>query len=397
MPTANEVWITGLGAHTAAGAGVAPLALAIERRDILAAPASGLTDHWVACAPEPIIGRIARRLDRSGQFFIAAAREAWTGAGLDGVQLDPDRVAIIEGSSLGPISDLLATERGRVAAEFASRLHPAEVIRMMFGAGSAAFAQEVGAHGPVFALSAGSTSGMVAVIEAWAKLRAGLADVVVTGGAEAPIDPEVVAVFQAAGILAPAGPDLPCRPFDLQRCGTMLGEGAGVMVLETAEHAMARGAEPLAIVLGAGVSGEEGSLTSPDPEGCGVSRAASAALRGVPFDMIGWIKAHGTATRLNDTAEYRGLHGLAMSAPLTSLKPLLGHCLGASGAIELAAAILALRAGLVPPTLGTSTVDPGFHDRHIALECERLRKPAALLLSESLGGRCAAMTIRRAA
>ena len=387
MPTANDVWITGLGAHTAAGAGVAPLAMAIERRDILAA----------ACAPEPMIGRIAKRLDRSGQFFIAAAREAWTSAGLEGVQLDPDRLAIIEGSSLGPISDLLSTERTRVAADFSGRLHPAEVIRMMFGAGSAAFAQEVGAHGPVFALSAGSTSGMVAVIEAWAKLRAGLADVVVTGGAEAPIDPEVIAVFRAAGILAPAGPDLPCRPFDLERCGTMLGEGAGVVVLETAEHATRRGAEPLAVILGAGVSGEEGSLTSPDPEGRGVSRAAQAALRSVSFDMIGWIKAHGTATRLNDAAEYRGLSGLATRAPMTSLKPLLGHCLGASGAIELAAAILALRAGLVPPTLGTSVIDPGFHDRHIALECERLRRPAALLLSESLGGRCAAMTIRRAA
>jgi 3-oxoacyl-(acyl-carrier-protein) synthase len=177
----------------------------------------------------------------------------------------------------------------------------------------------------------------------------------------------------------------------------MLGEGAGVVVLETAEHAMRRGAAPLAVILGAGISGEEGSLTSPDPEGRGVTRAARRALVDVPHDSIGWIKAHGTATRLNDAAEYRGLSGLAARAPMTSLKPLLGHCLGASGAIELAAAILALRAELVPPTLGTAHVDPAFHDRHIALECERLRQPAALLLSQSLGGRCAAITIRRAA
>ena len=351
MSSANEVWITGLGAHCAAGAGAAPLAVALERRDLLAAPVSWLHDHWGARAPEPRIGRIAKRLDRSGQFFIAAAREAWISAGLDGVRPDQDRVAVIEGSSLGPISDLLSTERTRVAAGFGSRLHPAEVIRMMFGAGSAAFAQEIGAHGPVFALSAGSTSGMVAVIEAWGKLRAGLADVVVTGGAEAPLDPEVIAVFQAAGLLAPSGPGLPCRPFDLDRCGTMLGEGAGVVVLETAEHAMRRGAVPLAMILGAGISGEEGSLTSPDPEGGGVTRAARMALVGVPYDAVGWIKAHGTATRLNDAAEYRGLCGLAAGAPMTSLKPLLGHCLGASGAIELAAAILALRAGLVPRPL----------------------------------------------
>lgn len=396
MRSSNDIWITGLGAQTGAGAGIAPLAAALERRETLAAPDGTLCDHWVARAPEPMIGRIAKRLDRSGQLFIAAAREAWASAGLAGVQLDPDRIAVIEGSSLGPASDLLAMERTRVATSFSNRMHPAEVVRMMFGAGSAAFGQEIRAHGPVFALSAGSTSGLVAVIEAWAKLRAGLADVVVTGGAEAPIDPEVLAVFQVAGILAPAGPELPCRPFDLARCGTMLGEGAGVVVLETAEHARRRGAIPLAVILGAGMSGEEGSLTSPDPEGHGVTRAARMALVGVPGDAIGWIKTHGTATRLNDAAEYRGLSGLATRAPMTSLKPLLGHCLGASGAIELAGAILALRAELVPPTLGTTHVDPAFHDRHIALECERLRKPAALLLSQSLGGRCAAMTIRRA-
>jgi 3-oxoacyl-[acyl-carrier-protein] synthase II len=397
MPDRAEIWITGLGAHTAAGAGVAAVAAALARGEPLAQPGEETAGHWVARAPDADVGRIARRLDRSSIFFLAAAREAWSNAGLDRVTGAAERIGVLEGSSLGPMQQLLATERARAASGFRAALHPADVVRMMFGAGCAVFAQEVGAHGSVFALSAGSTSAAVAVAEGWARLSAGLADVMVVGGAEAPLDPEVMAVFEAAGILAPGGEHFPCQPFDRDRRGTMLGEGAAVVVLETAAHARVRGVEPLAIVSGVGISGEEGSLTAPDPEGRGVTRAARSALSDLSIRQLGWIKSHGTGTRLGDAAEYRGLCGLAPHAALTSLKPLLGHCLGASGAVELVAAVLALRAGVIPPTLGTATVDPAFGDRHVALEPERLRHPTALLLSESLGGRCAAIAVRQAA
>lgn len=397
MSSNADIWITGLGAHTAAGSGIAALAAALERDASLAAPCDALGDRWVARAPDPDVGRMARRLDRSSALFLAAAREAWAGASLESTALDPDRIAVIDGSSLGPTSDLLSTERRRVESGGSERLRPSELVRMMFGMGGAAFAQEIGARGPVFALSAGSVSGTLAVIEGYWKLRTGQVDVVVAGGADAPLDADVVGVFEASGILAPASVDLPCRPFDAWRCGTMLGEGAGVVVLETAARAYQRGARPLAVLLGGGTSGEDASLAGPDPAGRGVTRAVQAALREVPLERIGWIKAHGTATRANDAAECRGLDGLLEQVPLTSLKPLLGHCLGASGAVELVAATLAMHRELVPATLGTRQLDPVLGQRRVALAPEESRRDAALLLSQSLGGRCAALAVGRAA
>lgn len=395
MSVNTDVWITGLGAHSAAGAGVGALAEAMRSGAVLAAPSRLAHDHWVARAPDPALGHLGRRLSRSAAMFVGAAREAWHAAGLHGDEFAPDRIAVIEGSSLGSGADLLAAERERAAAGFPSRLHPAQLFRMMLGGGSAAFAQEIGAEGPVFALSAGSTSGALAIIEGWTKLRAGLVDVAVVGGAEAPIDPEVVATFLAAGILAPCRTEVPCRPFDVARDGTMLGEGSGVVVLELADHAARRGAVPLAIIPGVGTGGESGSLTAPDAEGRGVRRAAQAALRGVSANTIGWIKAHGTATRLNDAAEVAGLADLAPEAPITSFKSQFGHCLGASGAVELVAAVVALRGGFIPGTHGTTLVDPAFRGRRVAIAPEPLRRPAALLLSQSLGGRCAALVVGR--
>lgn len=393
MSASADVWITGLGAHSAAGAGGAALAAAMTSGAVLAAPSSLAHDRWVARAPDPALGHLGKRLSRSAAMFVSAAREAWSSTGLQGDEVAPDRVAVIEGSSLGPGADLLAAERERAAAGFPARVHPAQLFRMMLGGGSSAFAQEIGAEGPVFALSAGSSSGAMAIIEGWTKLRAGLVDVAVVGGAEAPIDPEVIATFLAAGILAPCGESVPCRPFDVSRNGTMLGEGSGVVVLELADHARRRGAVPLAVIRGVGIGGESGSLTAPDAEGHGVRRAAQGAMRNVSADSIGWIKAHGTATRLNDAAEVRGLAGLAPDAPITSLKAQLGHCLGASGALELVAAVVALRGGFIPATHGTTTVDPAFCGRRVALEPEALRRPGALLLSQSLGGRCAAVVV----
>lgn len=393
MPIAAEVWITGLGAHTAAGAGAAALRTALTHKTPRASADSILGGQWVARAPDPVVDRATGRLDRSGQFFVVAAREAWQHADLDRATLDPDRIAVIEGSSLGPMSDLLTIERERVQDDFPAKVSPRHLVRMMSGAGGTLFAQEIGAHGAVFALSAGSTSGAMAIAEGWAKVRSGQADVVVVGGADAPLDPEIIALFRTAGLLAPSSADAPCRPFDVSRCGTMLGEGAGVVVLEGAAHARRRGAIPFAILEGTGVSGEDGSMTAPDAAGGGILRAARLALTGTNPGRIGWIKAHGTGTRLNDAAECRGLDGALAGVPASSLKPLLGHCLGASGAVELVAAVLALGAGVIPPTLTTTEVDPALGSRRIVLDLETLLRPAALLLSQSLGGRCAALVV----
>ena len=270
----------------------------------------------------------------------------------------------------------------------------------MPGAGGAAFAQTVGLGGPVLHLSAGSVSGTCAIGEAVQKISAGLADVVVAGGGEAPLQADVVEDLQVAGILAPSrSGEPPCLPFDARRCGTVLGEGAGVLVLEAAEHAMRRAARPRAVVRGFGFCRENYSMIRPDPTGSGVTEASRRALGPDGPDAIGWVKTHGTGTVLNDAAE---CHGLAVllgerlpCVPITSLKATLGHCLGASGAVEAVATILALEAGMIPPTLGTAAVDAALPECRVALHAERTRARRVLLLAEGFGGRCAALVIDR--
>jgi 3-oxoacyl-(acyl-carrier-protein) synthase len=242
-------------------------------------------------------------------------------------------------------------------------------------------------------------SAAFAVAEAWTKLTFGLLDVVVVGGGETPLEPEIVACFDAAGVLAPVEAVPPCRPFDRDRAGTVLGEGAGAIVLERAAHAQRRGRAPRAVVSGVGASCESHSSVAPDPSGAGVAQAVLAALAGTDPGEIAWIKAHGTGTRANDAAECRGL-ATALGAELehswlTSLKPALGHCLGASAAVETVAAVLALEEEMVPATLGTSGADPALPRCAIATSVREDRRPVALLLAESFGGRCAATVLRR--
>jgi 3-oxoacyl-[acyl-carrier-protein] synthase II len=293
---------------------------------------------------------------------------------------------------------MVATARAHTGSAWVG--HPSHLVRFMPGAGGAAFAQEHGIEGDVLHLSAGSVSAGMAIIEAVERLRAGRADVVVAGGAECPIEETVIASFAAGGVLADPGDTAGCRPFDVERAGTVLGEGAGALVLECERDARRRGAAPLAAIVGTGSSRESYDLVGPDPRGRGVTAAARAALGQLSPSSLGWIKAHGTGTRLNDAAECLGLlallgHDLA-DVPLTSLKPALGHTLGACAAVETVAAIAALREGIVPATLNTRRLDPALPRCRLALEPMAARAPVVLLLAESFGGRCAAWTIRAA-
>jgi 3-oxoacyl-[acyl-carrier-protein] synthase II len=172
-----------------------------------------------------------------------------------------------------------------------------------------------------------------------------------------------------------------------------------VLILEAAEHAHRRGARPRAVVTGFGRSRETYSMIRPDPAGTGVAEAAHAALEGVPLREVGWIKAHGTGTRKNDAAECRGLAALfgdrLPDTPISSLKPMLGHCLGASGSVEAVAAVLALEQGMIPPTLGTSQIDPTLPACTVATRVESSQARRALILAESFAGRCAAIAVSR--
>jgi 3-oxoacyl-[acyl-carrier-protein] synthase II len=401
----REVWITGCGAISAAGLGVPALAnsLMAERSSVSVDRIGGPP---VGRSPDPPPFRAGRKLDRSARLFIAAAAEAWDSAGLAEGAADPCRLAVFEGSSLGPMAELIDAAR-RTKGGGDRRARPTDIVRFMTGAGGAAFAQARGIGGPVLHVSGGSISSACAIGEAGLWIDAGRFDVVVAGGAESPLHDDVLGLFRAAGILAvrDGHPDC-CRPFDAERCGTCLGEGAGVLVLEAGEHARARGARPLAILQGYGTGCEPHSMTAPDPDGCAVRAAVAGAVSGMvragfdPASEIGWIKAHATGTRRGDASECRGL-AAALGAsladiPMTGLKSRLGHCLGASGAVEAVAVLVALQNGNVPRTVGTRRVDPQLPACHVALGSERSRVASSLLLSESFGGRTAALLLRAA-
>lgn len=388
----REVWITGVGAVSAAGLGAAALEEMLRAERSGVTPGDGTAPPAARC-PTPARGPATRRLDRSGLLFFAAGTEAWRDAALPAGGWRRDRAVLIEGSSVGPMAELLDAAQGPRWPT------PAGLIRFMIGAGGAMLAQTLGIEGGALHISAASVSAACAIGEGYLKVATGLADLALVGGAECPLHPAIVESFRAAGVLAPAGEELPgCRPFDASRAGTVLGEGSGALVLEAREHAIRRGASPLAAIAGYGLSGESFGMTSPDPSGRGVRLAASQALGDASAAEPGWIKAHGTGTELNDAAECRGLAALFGDAlariPLTSLKPALGHCLGASTAVEAVAVIVALRMGLVPRTLGTACIDTALPPCAVALRSTTTAAPSALVLAESFGGRCAALLLR---
>lgn len=400
MRGGRAVCVTGVGAVTAAGAGRQELLRAL-RDGHSAVRANVVAGLPAGAAPDPPLDRASRRLDRSGALFLTAAEEAWRAAGLEDESFDPRRGGVIEGSSLGPMAGVVQVTRRQAVSTERGAPRPTDLLRFMTGAGGASVAQLHGLRGIVLHLSAGSVSAMCAIGEAFLHIAAGRADVVVAGGAECPLQPDIVARFRAAGVLAePRDGEAVCRPFDERRAGTVLGEGAGVLILEAADHAARRGARVLARVEGYGIVCETDSMISPNPDGSGVADAARQALGRVPLDQVGWIKAHGTGTRSNDAAECRGLAAAIgdrlRAIPLTSLKSTLGHCLGASGGIEAAAVVLAVGHDLVPGTLGTERVDPALPPCHVVMKPEEATARHVLLLAESFGGRCAALVLGRA-
>lgn len=390
----GEVWITGAGVVSAAGTGRDSL-----RKLMLGGSSAVGYDEALGCS----VGRNtdshrttrSRRLDRSARLFLAAAEEAWSDSGLEPGDIDPRRCALIEGSSLGPLSDVLDEHR-RILETPGGAARPSGLIRFMTGAGGAMMAQVHGLRGPVLHLSAASVSAICAIGEACEKIRNGSFDVVIAGGAESPLDREVVETFRAAGILASAPADHPrCLPFDQDRSGTVLAEGAGVLILESKAHALRRGAGPRARLPGFGLACEDFSLTNPDPRGTGVADAAFQALTGSDPRRLGWIKAHGTGTISNDAAECAGVAQVlgqdGAEMPLTSLKSSLGHCLGASGAVEAVATLVCLEEGIIPATVGTTHPDPALALRNVVTEVRPNQGNEVLLLAESFGGRCAAL------
>ena len=348
-----------------------------------------IDEPWVEDLPVKIAGRVAveptevlervkaRRLDRSAQFAMVAAMEAWRDAGFSGAAgseaepgLDGDRVGVALASGIGGVTTLLENYDA-LREKGPRRVSPLAVPMLMPNAPAANVSLYVGARAAVITPVSACASGNEAIAHAIDQIRLGRADVVVAGGTEAAIHPLNIAAFANMMALSktasgPEGgdPTAVSRPWDTARDGFVLGEGSGVLVLERLEHAQARGARIYAEVLGAGITADSHDIAQPDPAGRGGSRAILGALREseISASDIVHVNAHATSTPQGDIAEGLMLHATlgahVDNVVVTSTKSMTGHLLGGAGALEAVATVLAIRDRVSPPTINLDNLDP---------------------------------------
>jgi len=349
------VVITGRGVVSSIGEGADAFVDALmERR-------SGIVDgagRAEAFDPEvTMTPKEARRSDRFSQFALAAADQAVAEAGLpDGVE--PERLGVLMGTGVGGLETLEREVRNFI--ERGDRaVSPLFVPMMMPNAAAAHIAMRYDAHGPGFSIASACATGGHAIGEATRMIVRGEADVVIAGGTEAPMTDICLAAFRRMGALSREGVS---RPFDARRDGFVMGEGAGVLILEAEEHARARGVHVRARVVGYGASNDAFHITAPDEDGRGATQAMRAAISdaGAAPDDVGYLNAHGTSTPFNDRIEALAAHKVFGEAPppISSTKSAIGHLLGAAGAVEAVATVGALERGLLPPTLNYEEPDP---------------------------------------
>jgi 3-oxoacyl-[acyl-carrier-protein] synthase II len=367
-----SVVVTGLGATTPLGGDVA------STWESLLAGRSGarkLPADWTevplpvqiaapaAVDPATVLDRVqARRLDRCEQLAIVAAREAWADAGSPDV--DPDRLAVVVSSGIGGVASTIAAY-DTLNAKGWQRLSPYTVPMLMPNGSAGWIAIELGARAEVHTTVSACASGAEAIGYAIDMIRAGRADVVVAGGTEAAIIPLNVAAFAAMRALSTRNdePERASRPFDRGRDGFLLGEGAGIVVVESAEHAARRGATVHAIAAGFGYSSDAHHIAQPEPEGTGLVKAIQRALAdsGLPAEQFVHVNAHATSTPAGDAVEgqaiARALGDAASGVVVSATKSMTGHLLGGAGAVESVATILALREQVAPPTINLDDPD----------------------------------------
>ena len=370
-----EVVVTGLGMTTPVGGDVASSWSAILAGQSGVRP---IDAEWIAEQPSRIAGQLAvepsevltkvetRRLDRSQQAAVIAAREAWQDAGAPAVE--PERLGTVIGTGIGGVTSLLdaydtLNERGW------SRVSPHMVTMIMPNGPAAVVGLEIGARAGVHSPVSACASGAEAIANAARMIRDGRADVVLTGGTEAVICGITMAGFSAMRALSTRNddPTAASRPYDTDRDGFVMGEGAGMVVLESRDHAKARGASIYGVYGGAGMTSDGHHIAQPDPEGGGAARAMTAALAdaGVSAADVHHVNAHATSTPQGDIAEAvairRALGSDADQALVTGTKSMTGHLLGGAGAIESIFTILALRDRTAPPTINLENMDPEIH------------------------------------
>jgi beta-ketoacyl-acyl-carrier-protein synthase II len=333
----------------------------------------------------------ARKLERNVLFALGAAREALADANLDG--FDPNRIGIIFGSAIGGVSGIV--EQSDVLRERgADRVSPNFLPNVLVDTASGQLAISLGIKGPNYAVVSACATGSHAIGESAELIKRGDADAVIAGGTEACVIPLILAGFIAMrGLVAEDDdPARASRPFDATRAGFVIAEGAGALLLEDWEHAERRGAEIYAEVLGYGASNDAHNLAQPEPgaEGVALMMRTALARAGVEPERVGYINAHGTSTPLGDAAETKAIKdvfgGHAYELAVSSTKSMTGHTFGAAGAIEAIMCVLALRDGILPPTINYREPDPECDLDYVPNEARRAQVDVALSNAMGLGG-----------
>jgi 3-oxoacyl-[acyl-carrier-protein] synthase II len=344
----------------------------------------------------------ARRLDRFAQFAMVASDSAVKDSGIEFASMPPHRAGVLIGSGIGGLSEFEAQHR-TLMEKGPSRISPFTIPKLMVNAGSGQVSIKFGLRGPCSATATACASAANAIGDAFRLIQDDWADVMITGGSEAAITHMGLGGFAAMRALSTRNddPERASRPFDRDRDGFVLAEGAGVLILEEESFARARGARIYAELLGYGMSADGTHITAPDEEGRGAARAMKNCLEDArcPIDAVGYINAHGTSTGLGDIAETKAMKSvfgpLARSLMISSTKSQLGHTLGASGGIELVASALAIARGVLPPTINLDNPDPECDLDYIPRTPREVRVDRVMSNSFGFGGHNASLLIGR--
>jgi 3-oxoacyl-[acyl-carrier-protein] synthase II len=339
---------------------------------------------------EYLPSREIRRRDRFEQFAAVAANQAIEQAGLEVDDSNASRVGVMVSTAIGGVKTFEENVRDYLN-EGPRRVSPFLITMLMANGGAGMISIDHGYKGPSLSVASACASGADGIGLAWMMLRAGMIDVAIAGASEAPITGVGVAAFDRMGAMSRRDGDYPQtpQPFDLERDGLVIGEGAGILVLERESHARARGVEILAELAGYAASADSYHITAPAEDGSGGAQAMRLALEsaGVNPDEVGYINAHGTGTPLNDLAETNAIKAAfgdqAYRIPISSTKSMTGHMMGATGAVEAVICIQALRHGILPPTINYHTPDPKCDLDYIPNQA--LEKPIRIALSNSFG------------
>jgi 3-oxoacyl-[acyl-carrier-protein] synthase II len=345
----------------------------------------------------------ARRMDRYAHLGIAAAKMALDDSGLNEAEIDRNRVGVMLGSGIGGLGTL-EDNHTALLQKSPSRVSPFTIPMMISNIASGVFSIEYGFGGPNMAIVTACATANHSIGEAWRMIKFGDADAFVAGGSEASIRPMGLAGFMNMKALSTRNddPTAASRPFDVGRDGFVMGEGAGVVVIEELEHAKARGANILAELSGYGLSADAYHLTSPHPEGDGAARCMDMALKhaGLNAEDVQYVNAHGTSTPQGDVCESKAIQksfgawandGLVVS----STKSMTGHLLGAAGGVELLACLMAMRDGVIPPTINLDDQDPNCPLDYCAHTAREMEVKAALSNSFGFGGHNASLLITK--